>query len=162
MPEHFAVVIARRALGYLVLVVGLTAGPGASPEPKNVKVTMVCILATKGPDHVDPMLVHIAKEVQKKDRRLLCFKVKCMACKSLPVNQPATFKFVDQQEAEITILQPADKNNKVVLEIKAPLQGKIEYETVCGKYLPLITRYETKKGERLILAVCVQPCNGGK
>src|SRR5205823_14440028 len=107
-----------------------------------------------GPAHVDPELIHVAKEVQKKKAEFTCFKLKCMSCKSLSVNTPWSFKLVDQQQAIVIIKKPADKNNNVVLEVQPPLQGPFEYETICGKFLPIITRYETATGQRLILAIC--------
>ena len=50
--------------------------------------------------------------------------------------------------------------HRVSLSILAPSMGEIEYQTVCGKFLPIVTRYQTKSKERLILAVRVQPCRG--
>ena len=39
--------------------------------------------------------------------------------------------------------------------------GDILYDTPCGSFLPIITRYRTeKKKEVLILAICVEPCAG--
>jgi hypothetical protein len=149
-------------LSCVVFLTGLACQPDAVPQTKNVKVTLVVILASEEPVHVDKQLVHIAKEVQKKRPELKCFKLKCMSAQSLPVNTPATFNLVDKQTAEVVILQPADAKNRVILGVKPPLQGKFEYETVCGKFLPIVTRYETQKDERLILAIRVQPCNGGK
>src|SRR5947208_17199772 len=99
----------------------MTAGPAPVPEAKNVKVTVVCILACNGPAHIDPQLVHLAKEVQKKRPDFTCFKLKCMSCDSLSVNMPASFKLVDQQQATVIIKKPADKNNNVVLEVQPPL-----------------------------------------
>lgn len=154
--------VARRVLGYVAILVGASAGPGAIQEAKNVKVTVVCILAKECPPHVDPELIHIAKEIQKKRPDLKCFKIECQSCQSLPVDKKSIFKLCGQQKAVVLIKQAADKHNKVILEVKPPLGGEIEYETVCGKFLPIITRYETKNGERLILAIRVQPCNGGK
>ncbi len=50
----------------------------------------------------------------------------------------------------------ADKDNRVSLSIFVPsLGGEIEYQTVCGKFLPIVTRCKTKEGERLILAIRV-------
>jgi len=149
-------------LGFLALVVGLAAGPGGAPEPKKVKVTVITILAGEHPAHIDAVLVHIAKEVQKKKPEFKYFKFECASCQSLEVNTPGKFCLVDKKEAEVIIKQPADKNNNVVLVVKPPLQGPFEYETVCGKFLPIITRHETKSGHRLIIAICVQPCKGGK
>jgi hypothetical protein len=155
--------LVQTVFGWLAILVGLVLGPcPAQQQPKNVKVTLVVILASEHPVHVDPILVNVAKEVQKKKPELKCFKTKCMSCQSLEVNKKYDFKLVDKQVAEVTIKQPADKNKKVVLIVKPPMGGEIEYETVCAKFLPIVTRYETKKGERLILAIQVEPCSGGK
>ncbi len=157
------VACARRLFGFVALVAGMAAGPPPAPEPKNVKVTLVCILACeKAPPHVDPELIHIAAEIQKKKPEFKCFKVACMGCKSLAVNDSHTFTIVDDQKVTVVVKQAADKNNLVVLDVQPPLQGRFEYETVCGKFLPIITRYETKSGQRLIIAICAKPCNGGK
>jgi hypothetical protein len=39
------------------------------------------------------------------------------------------------------------------------MMGEVEYTTCCGKFFPIITRYQTKDKERLIIAIRVQPCN---
>ena len=52
----------------------------------------------------------------------------------------------------------ADSKNRVGLTMKAPLQGEIQYTTCCGKFFPIVTRYQTKDKEVLILAIRVQPC----
>src|SRR5436305_1822560 len=103
-------VVARRVLGLLIFVASTAAEQVVPPDPpKNVKVTVVCILAAEQPEYVAPELIHVAKEVQKKDPKLKCFKLKCMSCKSLAVNQPYTFKLLDQQEVQVVIKQAADK-----------------------------------------------------
>jgi hypothetical protein len=40
--------------------------------------------------------------------------------------------------------------------------GEITYSTICGKCFPIVTRFQTKDRERLIVAVMVRPCNGAK
>jgi hypothetical protein len=45
------------------------------------------------------------------------------------------------------------------LAVTPPLQGEIVYGCACGKFLPIITRFQTRDGERLILAVRVEPCH---
>ena len=52
----------------------------------------------------------------------------------------------------------ADSKNRVGLTVKAPLQGEIQYTTCCGKFFPIVTRYQTKNKELLIVAIRVQPC----
>ena len=65
---------------------------------------------------------------------------------------------VDEVTAQVIVKHGADKNNKVSLSVTAPEQGEIVYRTVCGKYLPIVTRYQTQADERLMLAIEVKPC----
>ena len=50
------------------------------------------------------------------------------------------------------------QEKRVSLAVTAPDQGEIEYRCVCDKFLLIVTRYQTKSKERLILAIRVQPC----
>jgi hypothetical protein len=134
----------------------------APEKAKRVKVTVVTILASTQKEFVDERLKCIAQEVQKKNPSLKGFELHSMECKSLAVNEKWTCKLVDGQEARIVIHKGADKDNQVELKIKAPKQGDIVYGTVCGKFLPIVTRFKTKSKERLIIAVMVKPCNKGK
>jgi hypothetical protein len=148
-------------IGFATVLGGLCAG-GQTPD--KVKVTVVVILASEGKEHVDAELKWIAQEVRKKKEgaNLTCFKVKSINCRSLAVDEKESFQLVDDKIAKVVVKQGADKANRVGLAVTAPEQGEIVYRTVCGKFLPIITRYQTKTKERLILAVRVQPCNGGK
>jgi hypothetical protein len=130
--------------------------PGA-----KIKVTVVVILASEEGNTIDPRLKAIAEEVQKLNPNLKSFQLKTMTCKSLEAGEKAIFPCIDDKTAEVTVKQASDKNNKVGLAIVPPDQGEIIYRTVCGKFLPIVTRCKTKaKEERLILAVRVQPCLG--
>ena len=60
--------------------------------------------------------------------------------------------------ATVLVRHAADNKNRVGLTVKPPLEGEIQYTTCCGKFLPIVTRYETKDKERLIIAIRVQPC----
>lgn len=142
----------------LVLLVGLTAQAAACPNEK-VKVTLVVILASEEGDFVDKRLKSIAKEIQKKNPNFKSFKLKTMTCKSLSADEKALFTLVDEKSAQVVVKHGADKSNRVSLAVTAPDQGEIVYRTVCGKCLPIVTRYQTKSKERLILAIQVQPCN---
>jgi hypothetical protein len=135
-----------------------------APEPGHkIKVTIVTILATSKNKEVDKRLKCIAAEVQKKEPRLTGFQLLSMQCRSLAVNEKFTFKLVDGQEAQVVVHHGADKEDRVELKVKAPLQGDIVYGTVCGKFLPIVTRYKTKKDkDRLIIAVMVKPCHKQK
>ena len=56
----------------------------------------------------------------------------------------------------------ADKMERVRLKVCPPLMGPITYSTPCGKFLPIVTPFRTKNKDLLIIAIRVQPCNGGK
>jgi hypothetical protein len=134
--------------------------PPALQAGERVKVTLVTILATARKEGVDPRLKCIAKEICKKEDLLKGFKLVNMTCKSLATGEKWTVPLVEGQEALVVIHRGADKNNRVELKVKPPLQGDIVYQTVCGKFLPIVTRYTTKdKGDRLIVAVMVRPCH---
>jgi hypothetical protein len=152
--------VARIFLGLLPLAVCLLPAHACCPKPANVKITVVVILATESGDTVDKRLMHIASEIQKLNPGLKSFELKSMTDRSVPPGEKVTFPLVDAQKALIVVKHAADDGNKVGLAVTAPDQGEIVYSTVCGKFLPIVTRYETKKGERLILAIRVQPCKG--
>lgn len=140
----------------------LTPLPAAEPG-KRVKVTVVTILATTRDKKVDKRLTCIAAEVRKKEPELTGFKLVKMESKFPATNEKTYFKLLEGQQAKVVINHGADKDNRVELKVKAPLQGCIVYDTVCGKCLPIITRYKTEKNdERLIIAVMVEPCHKGK
>jgi hypothetical protein len=138
----------------------LGGDPPCPPKDGKVKVTLVVILATEEGDKVDPRLKAIAEEVQRLNPTLKSFQLKTMTCRSLAPGEKASFPLVDDKTAQVIVEHAADKNNKVALAIIPPDQGEIIYRTVCGKFLPIITRCQTKSKERLILAVRVQPCLG--
>jgi hypothetical protein len=138
-----------------VYIPGSTASAG-----QRVKVTLVTILATTRDEPVDHRLHCIAREVRKKEPDLKGFKLLNMNCHSVAPGEPWKVKLVDGQEAVVVVHHGADKDNRVELKLSAPLQGEIIYITVCGKFLPVVTRYTTKKKQdRLIIAVMVKPCH---
>ncbi len=149
-------------IGMIVILGRLCSEQAADPKEakEKVKVTIIVILASEGKPEVDQRLEKIAPEIQRRNPNLKRFQLKSINCRSLAVNEKATFPLVDDKQAHVIVKQSADKSNRVGLAITAPDQGEIVYRTVCGKFLPIVTRYQTKMKERLILAVRVQPCNG--
>jgi len=148
--------------GIVLAAYGICAGQPAGQaekQDKKVKVTLIVILAGEGKEDVDPRLKWIAEEIRKKDSKLTRFKLKSMERRSLAVEENASFDLVDQKTARVIVKRAADQKNRVELAIKAPGQVGFVYQTVCGKFLPIITTYQTKTKERLILAVRVQPCH---
>ena len=148
----------------LLPAVALPCQP-AKKEAKNVKITVVLVLASeKGKDVVDPQVKNIAQEVRKLHPKLnlKSFRLEHWEMKSLAPNEKAVFPLVDKKEATIVVKHGADGENRVGLAVTVPEQEEIVYRCACGKYLPIVTRCETKSGERLILAIRVQPCHGDK
>lgn len=127
-----------------------------------VQVSVVTIAASDRHAHVDKKLECIAREIQKKEPSLTGFRVVRTECKSLPVGTREEIKLCEDQIATVQIVRAADKNNWVSLVFKPPKMGEVSYEVVCGKYFPILTRCQTKNGERLILAIMVRPCPKGQ
>ena len=146
----------------LVLPVLLLIVPvrGDCPDEKKIKVTLVVILASEEGNKIDPRLKAIAEEVQKMNPNLKSFQLKTMTCRSLEQGEKVKIPLIDERTAQVIVQQAADKDNTVVLAVTPPDQGEIVYSTVCGKFLPIVTRCNTKCKNRLILAVRVQPCAG--
>jgi hypothetical protein len=145
-------------LGLLGVIASLV-GAAPSGRAEEVKVTLVVILATERNSEVARELKSIAREVQKSYPHLTGFRLGEITCKSLTVGTKEKFALVDNEVATVLVHHAADSKNRVGLTVKAPLQGEIQYLTCCGKFLPIVTRYQTKEdNERLILAIRVQPC----
>jgi hypothetical protein len=132
------------------------------PKEGKIKVTMLVILASENGNEIDKQIKNIAEEVQKLNPNFTSFKYKAYECQSLARDEKGMFKTLDKKVAMVVIRQAADAENRVILAVTPPDQAEIEYRCACGKFLPIITRYQTKKKERLILAVRVEPCNKGK
>jgi hypothetical protein len=155
-----AILSAPRLAGLLLLMTCVADTQPMAHKPKRVKVTMVTILATERNNEVDARLKDIAAELRKMNPQLKGFKLVSMENKSLSVDEKAVFPLVDEQVAKVVIHRAADENNRIILAVTPPRQGELTWSSACGKFLPIVTRYQTEQKERLILAVRVQPCNG--
>ena len=151
---------AVRRLGVsFVIFTLLAAAPPKEPERETVLVSVVAILATERDDKIDPKLACIAREVRKTHPKLTGFQMVKMTRKSLAIGAKEAFDLLDEQKAAVTVKQGADEKNRVEVKILPPSMGEITYDTCCGKFLPIVTRYQTKNKDLLILAVRVQPCH---
>jgi mannose-6-phosphate isomerase-like protein (cupin superfamily) len=85
-----------------------------------VRVTVVVVLATKANANVDPALVELAKQVQKRDDKLTGFKVHATEAKSIPVGESTVFELVDKQELKVTVTRQKDANGlkRLVAKLK--------------------------------------------
>jgi hypothetical protein len=139
----------------------LAALVGAEPPekaPEEIRVTVVAILASSDKNaKVAPELAEIAKEVQKKDPSLKSFRIQKMNCKPVPVGGKDKFELVDNEVA-VVIVQKTGKDDKPCIKVKPPKVNEITCSICCGKYLPIMTSYQTKEKERLIIAVMVDTC----
>lgn len=145
-------------LGLLTVCGGWLAGPETVRAEEKVRVTVVAILANDRDKTVDPKLECLAREIRKTEPRLTSFHLAQTACKSVSVGDSYQFPLVDNEVARVIVVHGADKDNRVSLKVKPPHLGEIVYTSACGKFFPIVTRYQTKDKDRLIIAVMVRPC----
>jgi hypothetical protein len=131
-------------------------------DPAPIRVTVVVVLATTENTGIDPKLVELAKEVQKRDPTLIGFRLVSSEAKSIKVGDSTTFPLVDKEELKVKVEKPKDENGRISLTIRPPLLGEATYACTCEKFFPVVTPYQTKKGETLILAVMARPCTAKK
>ncbi len=144
----------------LAVVLAGCCPDGADDGP--IRVTVVTVLATADNTTVDPALTELAKEVQKRDKKLTGFALSASEGKSVPVGDSATFTLVDKQELKVKVERPKDGAGKVALTIKPPELGEVTYACTCERFFPVVTPYKTAKGETLIVAVMAKPCTPEK
>src|SRR5262245_37329447 len=142
------------ALALLVLVA--LAAP-IRAEDEKIEIRVVAVLATGDNNKVDDRLKGLAPEVQKTHPNLTGFSVESQNKKSMKIGETASFPLVDNVEVTVT-LKGRDDNGCVSILVKPPTLGEIKYSCCCGKYVPFITRHETKDKKQLVVAVMVQPC----
>ena len=145
----------RAIVPAMILVLSAVAASRAT-EP-TVSVTLVVILAGEEGTTIDPQLAPIADEIRKQNPQLKSFRLKSMTKRSLTENEKSEFDLVEGKKAEVVFKQPLDADNRVGVSVSPPDQGEIEYRTVPGKFLPIVTRYQTKDHQRLIFALRVDP-----
>ncbi len=153
---------ARLGFAWLLLFCAAPAVLACGPEKtaRKVRISVVVILASETDDKVDKKLQCIAREVRRLHPRLKGFRLEKLSCKSLPVGKADTFSLVEGQATSITVEKAADKMDRIQLTVGPPMMGEITYSTPCGKFLPIVTPLRTRKGEKVIIAVRVQPCRG--
>lgn len=149
-----------RRIGLAVTCLALlAAAPAARAADEKVQVTVLAILATDQNDKVDPQLKCVAQKVQKLEPKLTGFRLARTSTRSLEISKASKFALVEGAPVSITVEQGPDKNNRVGLTVRPPQLGEICYLSCCGKFFPIVTRYQTKEKERLIIAIMVEPCN---
>jgi hypothetical protein len=150
----------------LVLATALLAGwssclARACHDEEEVEFTVVPVLASEKDPTINPKLKDFAKEVQKKWPKFVGFKMGCCTRKSVEVGKEEKISLIDDQIIVVTVLHGCDKRGRVGLRVKVP-GTEVTYETCCGKYFPIMTDYQTKKKEQLLIAIQVRPCGDKK
>jgi hypothetical protein len=142
----------------LALAVSFLPTGGARAED-DVHISVIGILATDKNDCVDDRVACVAREMKKIDPKLTGFSVARMTCKDVKIGAKDCFEVTDSQKVCVTAEKRCEKDkSRVCLKVEAPMLGAVTYMTCCGKFFPLVTRYKTKDGEVLIVAVRVKSC----
>jgi hypothetical protein len=144
--------------GLLVLLSWLWVTPALACE--KVRVCVVSILASERDDKIDPKLVYIARELKKMNPKLKGFRLGPISSKSVAIGVKDRYELIEKQMTAITIVQGANEDDRILLKVTPPKMGEITYDTVCGKFLPILTGFRDKNGDMLIIAIRVQPCHG--
>jgi hypothetical protein len=147
--------------GMLVGLLLLTAGR-ADDEEDSVKVTVVVVLATGDKNQVDPKLTELERQIRKRDPKLTGLKLIATEVKSIAVGDSAAIPLIDKQEVKVTVEAGKDGKGRISLTIKAPEVPEFGYACKCEKFFPVVTGYQTAKGEQLIIAVMGKPATGKK
>jgi hypothetical protein len=150
-------VLTHHWLFALVPLLALQAPIRAADD--DVHISVVSILATTKNSTIDPRVSCVATQMQKIDPKLTGFSVARMTCKDVTIGNKDCFEIVDGQKVCVTAEKRCEKDpSRVCLKVEAPTLGAITYQTCCGKFFPLVTRYKNKNGDLLIVAVQVKTC----
>ena len=129
---------------------------GADADEGKVRVTVVSILATSKNNTVDDRLKEIAREVRKKMPELTGFGIATTSRLTMTLGTKETFAAVEENEVTIEAKICKENADRYCLQINAPTLALLKYTCVSGKYFPIVTGYETRNGDRLIIAVMVE------
>ena len=140
----------------IVLALALAAADSLHP----IRITVVVVFASTKAKEIDPKLVALAKEVQKREPTLIGFIIVDSQQQSLAVGGCHTFPLPEKLEMKVKVCKPKDKDGRVGMMIEPPGLGEISYTCLCDKFLPVVTPQVMAKGERLIVVVMAKPCPG--
>jgi hypothetical protein len=155
---------ARWGLTWLLLACAapLAFAWGPQKPAKRARISVLVILASETDTYVDPKLSCIAEQVRRMDPKLKGFRMGDMSWRSLQLGKAETF-LVEGQTTSITVQKAPERMDRIgQLVVVPPMMGQITYLTPCGKFLPIYTPIVTKKGEKVFIAVRVQPCPGSE
>lgn len=151
----------HRILFGAALLAALLTTAGTARAGDEIRVTVVVILGSTDPKaKTDPELEEVAKELKKKDKTLQALRVGTTTIKSVPVGGKEKFPLTEDEVVIVFVMRGLGEDERVQLKIKPPGIKEIHYSCCCGKYFPVMTNIYTKdkKRERVIVAVCADPC----
>ncbi|MFL5328433.1 MAG: hypothetical protein ACJ8C4_05920 [Gemmataceae bacterium] len=144
----------RTLLGF-AFILGLFAPSIQAAD--EAQITVVAILANDRDKLINSDLKNIAAEVQKKHPGFTGFRLERQTVKKVALKQKEIFPLIDDVSAEVTVNSYDAKENKSNATIKAPHSGEVTYAIAGEKYVPIVTRYQTKDKDTLIYAVMIKP-----
>jgi hypothetical protein len=148
-------------LGLLTLILCPAPLALACGDDEELRVTVVAIYASEKDTKIDGKLTELAKVIRKKYPEFKGFQLGKLKRDDVVVGKERKFDLGDKQSAVVTVTHGCDEKDQVGLKVKVPCCfGECEYTTCCGKFLPLKTCHKTDKGECLIVAIMVKPCQG--
>ena len=136
----------------------LSAAAPVRGEDGEIKVTIVAVLASSRHQNIDPRLKELAVGLKKKNPKWTGFEVERSACASIKVGGEATVKIMDDFKVTIEIKERNPATGCVSFMIKPDTVSELGYTCCCDKFFPVITRYDTKDKDRLVLAIMAKPC----
>jgi hypothetical protein len=157
-----------RLLSLAILTTVLISVTVACDPPKKadeIEVRVLAIMATEGNDKVDPKLAEFARHVQKKDPKLIGFRIERTTQKKLKLGETEKFALVDKEVVEVTVNKERNEEGRITLTIKPPKLDQITYACACNKYFSVATQHHVgagKEREQLFIAVMAAPCSQKK
>lgn len=146
-----------------LLLLTLSFLGAAQPEParptNTVRVSVVVILANGRNHQVDASLTTLAREVQDNiDPKLTNFRVARWTCENLTPGVRRSIPLVEDQVLLVTVDSMPDKEGFFRLKIQPPLVCEVPLSAQCGRFLPIVTRYRTRDGDQLLVALRIHSC----
>jgi hypothetical protein len=155
-----AALLWHTCVGFLLIPMGgfVSVFDPCTEAEEKVDVTLIVVVATTKNNRIEPKVECIAKAVQKLDPSLTGFRLATTTRETMIVGTRKKFPLVEDQVAIVETKRCTEEPKRVCLSVKAPRMGSITYTSCCGKFFPLLTGYETKGKDRIIIAVMVESC----
>jgi hypothetical protein len=141
---------------------GLLACLAVFPAPaalhaEDVRVTVVAIHATDRDKVVDEDLRAIADKVQKSNPQLTGFRKGRITALKLGVGgKEEAFPLADNESVTVKVDDIIRDKKLVQVTANPPTLKAITYTAPFAKFFPIVTGYETRAKERLIVAIMVE------